>query len=226
MSAKMQTKSDSQIQQEVLRELKWDTRVEETEVGVTVEHGVVTLTGAVSSYGKRIAAQEAAHRVYGVLDVANDIQVRLPGGLARSDAEIAQAVRNALEWDVWIPEERIKSTVSNGWVTVEGDVALLRERTDVERAIRRLASVRGVTNKIEVKPPTVAAANVQETIEEALERRSERAARRIKVEVHDGAVTLSGPVRSWAEKRAILGTVGHAPGVRAVHEHLFVDLLF
>jgi osmotically-inducible protein OsmY len=226
MSAKMQTKSDSTIQQEVLRELKWDTRVEETEIGVTVEHGVVTLTGAVNSYGKKIAAQDAAHRVYGVLDVANDIQVQLPGSRTRSDTEIAQAVRSALEWDVWIPEERIKSTVSNGLVTVEGDVALLRERGDVERAIRRLVGVRGVTNKIEVKPPAVAAADVRETIEEALERRAEREARRIKVEVHNGAVKLSGPVRSWAEKRAILGTVSHAPGVRAVDEHLFVDLSY
>jgi osmotically-inducible protein OsmY len=226
MSAQMQTKSDSTIQQEVLRELKWDTRVEETEIGVTVEHGVVTLTGAVNSYGKKIAAQDAAHRVYGVLDVANDIQVQLPGSRTRSDTEIAQAVRSALEWDVWIPEERIKSTVSNGLVTVEGDVALLRERGDVERAIRRLVGVRGVTNKIEVKPPAVAAADVRETIEEALERRAEREARRIKVEVHNGAVKLSGPVRSWAEKRAILGTVSHAPGVRAVDEHLFVDLSY
>ena len=226
MSAKMQTKSDSMIQQAVLRELSWDTRVEETEIGVTVDDGVVTLTGNVSSYGKKIAAQDAAHRVYGVLDVANDIRVQLPGSMARSDTEIAQAVRNALEWDVWIPEERIKSTVSNGWVTVEGDVTLLRERADVERAVRRLAGVRGVTNKIEVKPPKLAAADLRETIEEALERRAEREAKRIKVEVHDGAVKLSGPVRSWAEKRAILGTVSHAPGVRAVDEHLFVDLLF
>jgi osmotically-inducible protein OsmY len=226
MSAKMQTKSDSTIQQDVLRELKWDTRVEETEIGVTVEHGVVTLTGAVNSYGKKIAAQDAAHRVYGVLDVANDIQVQLPGSRTRSDTEIAQAVRSALEWDVWIPEERIMSTVSNGWVTVEGDVALLRERGDVERAIRRLSGVRGVTNNIEVKPSAVAAADVRETIEEALERRAEREARRIKVEVHNGAVKLSGPVRSWAEKRAILGTVSHAPGVRAVDEHLFVDPLY
>ena len=164
--------------------------------------------------------------MYGVLDVANDIQVQLPGSRTRSDTEIAQAVRSALEWDVWIPEERIMSTVSNGWVTVEGDVALLRERGDVERAIRRLSGVRGVTNNIEVKPSAVAAADVRETIEEALERRAEREARRIKVEVHNGAVKLSGPVRSWAEKRAILGTVSHAPGVRAVDEHLFVDPLY
>ncbi|MEK6288458.1 MAG: BON domain-containing protein [Acidobacteriota bacterium] len=226
MSAKMQTKSDSQIQQDVLRELKWDTRVEENEIGVAVEHGVVALTGALSTYAKKLAAQDAAHRVFGVLDVANDIQVRIPGRLSRSDTEIAQALRSALEWDVWVPEYRIKSTVSNGWVTLEGDVALLRERNDAERAIRRLTGVRGVTNKIEVTPAKLQAEDLREAIEKALERRAAREARRVKVEVHDGGVKVSGPVRSWAEKRAVLGTVSHAPGVRAVEEHLFVDPLF
>lgn len=226
MSAKIQTTNDSEIQQEVLRELKWDTRVDENEIGVAVERGVVTLTGAVNSYAKKLAAQDAAHRVLGVLDVANDMQVRVPGSMSRSDTEIAQALRSALEWDVWVPEHRIKSTVSNGWVTLEGDVALLRERNDAERAIRRLAGVRGVTNKIEVRPVKLEAGDLREAIEKALERRAAREARHVKVEVHDGAVKLSGPVRSWAEKRAVLGTVSHAPGVRAVEEHLFVDPLF
>ncbi len=226
MSAKMQTKSDSQIQQEVLRELKWDTRVEETEVGVAVDNGIVTLTGAVDSYAKKLAAQEAAHRLVGVLDVANDIEVRVPGSMTRTDAEIAQALRRALEWDVWVNEKRIKSTVSNGFVTLEGDVDLLREREDVERAIRRLTGVRGVTNKIAVKPAKVDADDLREAIEEALERRAEREARRIKVDVRDGEVKLSGGVRSWAEKRAVLGIVSHAPGVRTVDEKLFVDPMF
>jgi osmotically-inducible protein OsmY len=226
MSAKMQTKSDSQIQQEVLRELKWDTRVEETEVGVTVERGIVTLTGTVDGYAKKLAAQDAAHRVYGVLDVANDLQVRVPGSMARSDADIAKAVRNALEWDVWVKEEGIKSTVSNGFVTLEGDVSLLREREDVERTIRRLAGVRGVDNRIEVSPARINAEDVREAIEQALERRAEREARQIRVEVHDGEVKVSGRVHSWAEKRAILGIVSHAPGVRAVDENLFVDPMF
>lgn len=226
MSAKMKTKTDSEIQQAVWRELKWDTRVEETEVGVTVERGIVTLTGTVNSYGKKIAAQEAAHRVYGVLDVANDIQVLIPGTMAKTDAEIAQAVRNALEWDVWVNQERIKSTVTNGRVTLEGDVSSLRERDDVERTIRRLAGVRSVTNDIKVKPTMIKAEDVREAIEEALARRAEREARHIKVEVHDGAVKLSGCVRSWAEKRAILGIVSHAPGVHAVDENLYVDPMF
>jgi osmotically-inducible protein OsmY len=226
MSAKMQTKSDSMIQQEVLRELKWDTRVQETDVGVTVERGIVALTGIVDSYAEKLAAQEAAHRVFGVLDVANDIQVRALESIGRTDTEIAQAVRNALDWDVWVNEERIKSTVSNGCVTLEGDVDLLREREDVERAIRRLAGVRGVTNKIALKPAKVDAEDLREAIEQALERRAEREARHIKVEVHDNEVKLSGPVRSWAEKRAILGIVSHAPGVRAVDENLFVHPMF
>jgi osmotically-inducible protein OsmY len=226
MSAKMQTKSDSEIQQEVLRELKWDTRVEETEVGVTVERGIVTLTGTVDSYAKKLAAQDAAHRVYGVLDVANDMQVRVPGSMARSDPDIAKAVRNALEWDVWVKEEGIKSTVSNGFVTLEGDVSLLRERDDVERTIRRLAGVRGVDNRIEVKSTKINADDVRESIEQALERRAEREARHIRVEVKNSEVKVSGRVHSWAEKRAILGIVSHAPGVRAVDENLFVDPMF
>ncbi|HSQ20246.1 MAG TPA: BON domain-containing protein [Blastocatellia bacterium] len=226
MSAKMQTKSDSEIQQEVLHELKWDTRVEETEVGVTVERGIVTLTGTVDSYAKKLAAQDAAHRVYGVLDVANDMQVRVPGSMARSDPDIAKAVRNALEWDVWVKEEGIKSTVSNGFVTLEGDVSLLRERDDVERTIRRLAGVRGVDNRIEVKSTKINADDVRESIEQALERRAEREARHIRVEVKNSEVKLSGRVHSWAEKRAILGIVSHAPGVRSVDENLFVDPMF
>lgn len=164
--------------------------------------------------------------MFGVLDVANDLQVRVPGNKARTDAEIAQALRSALEWDVWVDQARIKSTVSNGRVTLEGDVSLFRELEDVERVVRRLAGVRGLTNKIEVRPVKIKAEDVREAIEEALDRRAEREARHIKVEVHDNEVKVSGPVRSWAAKRAILGIVSHAPGVRAVDESLFVDPLF
>jgi hypothetical protein len=115
-------KSDTQIHHDVLEELKWDSPVDETEVGVQVAGGVVTLTGTVTSWAKRVAAQEAARRVIGVLDVANDIAVKVPGGFMRSDTEIAQAVRQALEWDVFVPNERITSTVTDGWVTLEGPV--------------------------------------------------------------------------------------------------------
>jgi osmotically-inducible protein OsmY len=216
-------KSDSEIQNQVLQELKWDTRVEETEVGVQVDKGVVTLTGNVSSYAKKLAAQEAAHRVAGVLDVANDTQVKIPGGLIRTDTEVAQAVRRALEWDVMIPEQRIQSTVVEGWITLEGTVDFLRERQDAERTVRNLTGVRGVNNKIVVKAPSPKPTQVRQRIEEALERNAEREAKRIQVEVSDGAVTLSGNVRSWLEAEAVVGAVSHAPGVQKVTDHLRIN---
>lgn len=216
-------KSDSEIQKQVLQELKWDTRVEETEVGVQVDKGVVTLTGNVSSYAKKIAAQEAAHRVSGVLDVANDLQVKIPGGLVRTDTEVAQAVRQALEWDVMIPEKRIQSTVAEGWITLEGTVDLLREREDAERTVRNLMGVHGVNNKIVVKPALPKPTQLREKIEEALERGAEREAKRIRVEISNGTVTLSGSVRSWKEEEAIVGAVSHAPGVQRVKDHLSIN---
>jgi osmotically-inducible protein OsmY len=218
-------KTDSQIQQEVLRELSFDPRVEETEVGVEVDRGVVTLTGTVSSWAKRVAAQDAAHRVAGVLDVANDIKVKIPGDAARTDTEIAQAVRRALEWDALVPDKRIQSTVSNGWVTLEGNVDTWAEREDAERAVQNLVGVRGVTDKMTVtgtKP--VEPERVREAIEDALERRAEREARGIRIEVTGtGTVTLTGQVRSWAEKRATLAAARFAPGVRSVEDRLEIN---
>ena len=218
-------KTDSEIQQDVLRELSWDPRVDETEVGVEVDGGVVTLSGTVSSWAKRVAAQDAAHRVVGVLDVANDIQVKVPGDEVRTDTEIAQAVRQALEWDALVPHERIQSTVSNGCVTLEGNVDSWTEREDAERAVQNLVGVHGVTDKMSVlsaKP--VQSERVREAIENALERRAEREAKRIRVEVTGtGTVTLTGQVRSWAEKRATLAAARFAPGVRSVEDHLEIN---
>ncbi len=216
-------KTDSEIQQAVLRELKWDTRVEETDVGVEVDAGVVTLTGTVSNWAKRVAAQEAAHRVVGVLDVANDIQVKVPGAGGRTDTDIARAVRQALEWDVLVPDARIRSTVSGGWVTLEGDVDYWSQRDDAERAIRNLAGVRGVLDKIEIRPPTVIPFEVRKAIEEALERQAEREARSIDLDAQDGRVSVSGVVRSWAEKEAVFGAAKGTPGVRNVDDHLRIE---
>ncbi len=217
------TKTDSQIQQDVLRELKWDTRVEETDVGVEVDRAVVTLTGTVSSYAKRIAAQEAAHRVAGVLDVVNDIKVHLPGSLERNDTEIAQAVRHALEWDVVVPDTQIRTTVSGGWVTLLGEVGTWHERDIAERAVRNLAGVRGVTNQIKVSLPHVKTETIREEIEQALERRAERHAKNIQIEIRDGIVKMTGPVHSWAEREAVIGAARYTPGVVSVEDHLHLQ---
>ncbi|HET6898434.1 MAG TPA: BON domain-containing protein [Vicinamibacteria bacterium] len=145
-------KTDSEIQQDVLRELEQDTRVEETDVGVEVDDGIVTLTGTVTSWGKRHAAAQAAHRVHGVLDVANNIVVKLPGTPGRTDTELAHAVRNALAWDVFVPDAQIRSTVSDGVVTLDGEVDTRAQAEDAERAVRNLAGVRALMSLIAVKP--------------------------------------------------------------------------
>ena len=195
----MGKKTDSQLQQDVLRELKWDTRVEDTEVGVQVEQGVVTLSGSVSSWAKRIAAQEAAHRVAGVLDVANDLTVKLPGVGKQSDTEIALAVRHALLWDAFVPEEKIRSTVSAGKVTLEGEVSHWSEREDAEKAVRNLAGIKWLTNDIVIRAPEVHPEEVRRSIENALERQAELDARAIKLNVEGDRVAVSGSVQSAAE---------------------------
>jgi osmotically-inducible protein OsmY len=222
----LQKKSDSELAQRIMRELKWDSRIDWATINVQVTDAVATLTGVASSYAKKIAAQEAAHRVAGILDVANDIQVKPLDRWARTDTEIASAVRNALEWDALVPNELIQSTVSNGWVTLAGDVDYWREREDAERAILRLAGVVGVTNQITIRKRPVDPKELREHIEYALERRADREAERLRVDVHDGSVDLWGRVHSWQEKRAVIGSIGHAPGVTEVKDHLRIDPYF
>jgi osmotically-inducible protein OsmY len=218
----MTYKSDEEVRSGALFQLEWDSRLRRSDIGVSVKKGVVTLTGTVDSYAKKLAAQKAAHRVPGVLDVANEIEVRVTGSL-RTDSEIAQAIRHALEWDVLVPSDRIHSTVANGWVTLEGEVEYYSERADAERAVSRLTGVRGVINNIAVCAPPVEPERMKSLIEDVLERRAGREAKRIRVSVDEGDVTLMGAVKSWDEKKAILGAVGHAPGVKMIHDHLFIE---
>lgn len=222
----LEKRSDRELEQRIVRELKWDSRIDWASINVGVKNAVATLTGNVSSYAQKLAAQEAAHRVAGVLDVANDIEVEPMERFARTDTEIASAVRNALEWDALVPNELIKSTVSDGWVTLEGEVDYWRERGDAEEAIRRLAGVVGVINEITIRKRAVDPGELREHIEFALERRADREAGRLRIEVKDGEVDLWGRVHSWQEKRAVLGSIGHAAGVTQVRDHLRVDPYF
>ena len=218
----MTYKSSEEIRSEVLFQLGWDSRVNQAEIEVTATQGAVTLTGKVESYAKKLAAQEAAHCVPGVLNVVNEIEVVISRGLRWSDSEIAQAVRQALEWNVLLPAGQIRSTVMEGWVTLEGKVEYYRERDDAERTASHLPGVRGVTNKIVVCHP-VEPETVKFLIEDVLKRRADRIANRIRVKVDNGEVTLTGPVKSWDEKLSVLGAVSHTPGVTALKDHLFVD---
>ena len=217
------TRTDEEIKADVLEELKWDTRVRPNEVGVVVKDGIVTLTGWVDSYLKKIAAEEAAHRVRGVKAVANDIEVRLPGSAERTDADLAKAVLNALQWEADILAGKIDVTVSQGWVTLKGEVEYGFQKRMAERAVERLAGVKGVTNLIMVKPQ-VTPSDLKEKIEKALVRNAATDARNIQVEVQGNKVILRGTVRSYAEKKEAEDTAWAAPAVTEVEDRIVVSL--
>jgi osmotically-inducible protein OsmY len=217
-------KSDKEIQKDVMKELDWDPQVDAIEVGVQVKDGLVTLTGTVATYAKKLAAKRAAHRVNGVLDVVNNLTVELVDPHKKADQEVAKAVRHALEWDVLVPDTKIHSTVANGYVTLDGQLDSWADKTAAEFAVERLAGVKGVDNRIEIKPKTrIDSEKIRTAIEGTLERQAEREAERIGVKVQDGFVTLTGTVRSWTEKNAVHNVAAFTPGVRRVDDLLLVD---
>lgn len=223
MTVTPSTKTDGQLRTDVHNELKWDPNVDENEVGITVVRGIVTLTGTVSAYPKKLAAIEAAHRVYGVLDVVDDLTVRIPSVWERTDHDIAAAVRHALQWDVLVPDDRITSTVSGGHVTLQGAVDTWTQRWNAENAVQRITGVKGVINQITVQACTADPTAIKRQIEEAVARQTEREIKRLGVAVRDGVVTLTGTLRSWAERNAVERAATYAPGVRRVDDRTTVD---
>lgn len=213
--------TDRELQENVQAALDWDPSIDAADVGVTVDKGVVTLRGDIKAYSEKSAAERVALGVYGVKAVANDLNVRIGLGLDRTDSDIALATVNALKWNSQVPADKVHVSVSKGWVTVKGDVDWNFQRVTVGRLVRDLIGVIGVTNNIAVRPH-VKIADVESKIEAALKRSAEVDARRIHVGVSDGKVTLSGNVRSWAEREEARRAAWAAPGVKNVEDHIAV----
>jgi osmotically-inducible protein OsmY len=214
-------KTDAELKRDVENELQWEPSIDAANIGVAVKDGVVTLTGTVPNWSQRLTAEKAAKRVRGVKAIANDIEVRLIAADERTDADIAKAARNALEWDVVVPADQITVTVSNGWVKLEGEVEWNYEKSAAEHAVRNLAGVKGVTNLLTVKPK-VQPADLKAKIENALRRLVEEDAQKIRVETEGSKVILRGRVRSWVEREEAEDAAWAAPGVSSVENHIVV----
>ena len=214
---------DAALRTAVLEEFDWDALIDASQLDVGVSERVVTIVGTVGSVAEKLEALEAARSVAGVHDVVSRVDVKPPTSAERTDVELDAVVGQILRWDALVPEERVIHRVVDAWVTLSGRVPTPRQRLEAQRAVSHITGVRGVTNEIEVHGPELRPADVRKEIGRALERRAAHRAEGIDVAVDGDTVTLRGVVGSDAQKRAVLGAVGHAGGVRAVCDELTVD---
>ena len=213
---------DKTLRQSVLDELDFDPSVDATHIGVSVENGVVTLSGRVGSYMQKVAVEDAVRRVKGVRAIAQELEVRFPTDKKLPDDEIAKRVLDVFAWDDQVPEDKIQVKVQRGWVTLAGEVEWQYQRAAAEADVRKLSGVISVSNLIEIKP-AVQAADVRQKILDALRRSAETEAESIKVMVHDDKVTLEGKVHDLHEQYVISHAAWSAPGVKSVENRLVIE---
>ncbi|WP_036788063.1 BON domain-containing protein [Polaribacter sp. Hel1_33_96] len=216
-------KSDSEIKEDVLDELVWQPNIDETQIGVIVKNGVVTLSGVVDSYSKKLAAEKAVKSVSGVRAVAEDIAVKYGNSYKKTDGEIARATADALKWNSSVPENEIKVKVENGWVYLSGEVKWDYQKSAAKRSVQDLLGVHGVSNTIAIKQ-AVKPFEIKEKIKKAFQRMADVDAKNITVDVEGHTVKLRGKVHSISEKNEARKTAYFAPGVYEVENELEVVL--
>jgi osmotically-inducible protein OsmY len=211
--------SDLSLRQSIMDELEFQPYIDAANIGVTVDNGVVTLTGHVKSYAQKISVERAVKSIKGVRAVAEEIQVRPMKGAGTADDAIASRALNILTWSSDIPEQDIKVIVQKGWITLEGEVDWQYQKETAEMAVRKLSGVVGVDNRLVLRPQ-VNVDDIQRRIEEALKRNAEVDAKEIHIKVEGDVVKLEGKVHLWRERQIAERAAWSVPGVRQVDDHL------
>jgi osmotically-inducible protein OsmY len=214
-------KTDTQLQNDVMAELKWNTSINASKIGVEVDKGVVTLSGHVDNYGQKWSAERAAQKVCGVKALAVEIDVVLAGSDNRNDTDIARTAENVLEWTTNWPKNHVKVMVEDGWITLTGELDYEYQRKMATSAVRHLMGVTGVSNQTTIKP-FLSSSSIKSDIQAALKRRALTDADEIVVTVDGGKVNLSGVVHSWSERNMVSDSVWNTPGVTNVSDNISV----
>lgn len=213
--------NDNILRQNIIDELEFEPSIDAANIGVAVDNGVVTLTGHVSTFAQKAAAENAALSVKGVKGVAQEIEVRPFGANVTADDEIAKRALHTISWNTVVPDGAVQVKVQNGWITLSGKVDWQYQRAAAFAVIRYLDGVLGVYNNIEVKPHA-SVRDVKKRIEDALKRNAEVEAKGIEVTVSGGKVTLDGKVHTWAERSATVRAAWAAPGVHMVDDRIMI----
>lgn len=213
-------KTNAELKLDVAEALLWDPTVTSNDINISADNGVITLSGTVPHYAEKKSAEAATRRVDGVKAIAESMEVHFVPDGDRTDSDIAQAAVSTLRWHVWVPSD-VQATVANGWVTLTGSVQWGYQRTSAENAVSSLIGVKGLTNKI-VMRPSVQPAEVQSLIEKALTRNASLDASHISVSANGSHVKLAGSVRSWDERDEAGTAAWNAPGVTEVENALSV----
>jgi osmotically-inducible protein OsmY len=214
--------SDLSLKKAVEEELEWEPSIDAEHIGVSVNEGIVMLSGYVGSYSQKLTAELATKRVKGVRGIAQEITVRYPEDKKTADDQIAKRALDVIAWDSTIPNDRIQVKVQSGIVTLGGEVDWFFQRADAEAAVKKLTGVKAINNLITIKAqPKVS--DIKQRIETALKRNAELEADAIRVTVTDGRVTLNGRVKAWYERDLAERTAWSAPGVIAVDDRISIN---